>query len=182
MKFIFGLGNPGKKYEHSRHNAGFMFVDYLVEEELGQRAQLKNNSKLEGRLIKSQDLLIAKPQSFMNHSGRAVQKVINYYSNVKQVLDNDQLVVAYDDLDIELGNYKLQFGTGPQSHNGLESIYQALGTDQFWHLRFGIDTRQGDRSIPSQNYVLGKLSSKQVGRLEAQFAKVIKDLKQQELI
>jgi len=117
MKLIVGLGNPGQKYKYNRHNVGFMVVDRLMELNLA-------------------GVVLAKPQTFMNKSGIAVKKLTKRYS-----LPPNALYVIHDDLDIELGKFKISFGKGPKVHNGLRSIYEQLGTKDFWHVRIGIDNR-----------------------------------------
>lgn len=182
MKFIFGLGNPGKDYTKTRHNAGYLFIDHLISELFGSQVNLKHNNKLEADLDKVQQLVVAKPAAFMNQSGRAVRKVVDYYDRVETVLANKQLIVAHDDLDIKLGNCKLQFGTGPKVHNGLQSIYQAISSDQFWHLRLGIDARHGDRTIPGDKYVLSNFFDEERAQFDRSLSQALALLEQQNLI
>lgn len=147
QQLFVGLGNPGEQYVNSRHNAGFQFVDYL--------AGLLNTHFIEKKrwkaLIAEPDssLLVAKPQTFMNLSGQSVRSLAAFYK-----LKPEQIFVAFDDLDLEQGSGKIQFGTGPKGHNGLNSIYEELGTDQFWHIRIGVDGRSGKKTIKPEKYVL----------------------------
>lgn len=122
MKLIVGLGNPGQKYKNNRHNVGFMVVDRLMEE------------KLPG-------IKLLKPNSFMNRSGVAVNKYLKKWKGPTLPFSLPNLYVVHDDLDIELGKFKISFGKGPKVHNGLKSIYEQLGTKDFWHVRVGIDNR-----------------------------------------
>ena len=115
MKLIVGLGNPGQKYKNNRHNVGFMVVDELARHAPGK------------------PWILFKPQKFMNRSGVAVKNL--------RVRNLQDLFVVHDDLDIELGKFKISFGKGPKVHNGLRSIYEQLGTKDFWHVRIGIDNR-----------------------------------------
>ena len=115
MKLIVGLGNPGQKYKYNRHNVGFMVVDELARHEPGK------------------PWILFKPQKFMNRSGVEVKNL--------RVRNLQDLFVVHDDLDIELGKFKISFGKGPKVHNGLRSIYEQLGTKDFWHVRIGIDNR-----------------------------------------
>lgn len=118
MKLIVGLGNPGEKYKNNRHNVGFMVVDELEKLHL-------------------REVVLFKPQTFMNRSGAAVK---NWLKNRKgRILPN--LYVVHDDLDIPLGKFKTHFGKGPRVHNGLLSIYDSLGSKDFYHVRIGIDSR-----------------------------------------
>jgi PTH1 family peptidyl-tRNA hydrolase len=117
MKLIVGLGNPGEKYKNTRHNAGFLLVDELEK-------------------LNLPDTILFKPQKFMNRSGVGVKKLVKKYP-----LDRNELFVAHDDLDIPLGKFKITKGRGPKVHNGLKSVYEQLGTKDFWHVRIGIDNR-----------------------------------------
>lgn len=154
MKIYVGLGNPGKEYQNTRHNAGFIFVDAVAEKlSLNFKFEKKFNAQL---AVKRDDLFLIKPQTFMNNSGQALRAFLDY---LKIDMQNpfsgpEDLIVVHDDLDLALGTYKLQKGVGPKDHNGLQSIYQHLGTKNFWHLRLGIDAREGVRNIPPADYVL----------------------------
>jgi PTH1 family peptidyl-tRNA hydrolase len=154
MKMIIGLGNPGKEYQLTRHNLGFMILDELAEQ-LG--INFSNSSKTQSEIAKQgSSLLLCKPQTFMNQSGLAVRSVLEYYDTFEKSAESvDDLFVVHDDLDIQLGAFKIQLGTGPKSHNGLLSIYEHLGTKNFWHVRAGVDNRGDLRSqlVPSE-YVL----------------------------
>lgn len=131
MILLVGLGNPGKKYKNNRHNVGYMFVDYLTESQ-------NYNSKVK----------IIKTDCFMNHSGIFVKKISNIYH-----LTSNNLIIVHDDLDIPLGKFHIQFGVGPQLHNGLESIEQHLKTKDFWRMRIGVDNRS-----PKNNYLMNDRS------------------------
>lgn len=170
MRVIVGLGNPGKEYEQTRHNAGFMFVDALAKRlQLPWKFEKKFTAQIaKGEIIyqgSTEDLCLIKPQTFMNNSGQAVRSVLDYFYPEILTQEPQHLVVAHDDLDLILGEYKLQ-KKGPKIHNGLLSLYQHLGFQDFWHLRLGIDTRHGERNIPPADYVLMKLSSAEQQQLE----------------
>ncbi|MFH1959448.1 MAG: aminoacyl-tRNA hydrolase [Patescibacteria group bacterium] len=151
MKFIIGLGNPGQKYLHTRHNIGFKVVDQMAGDD--QKWNKSNKGKLEYLWLErnGEKIELIKPQTFMNKSGLVFAYIRKTHP---QQFTGENLFVIHDDLDLEVGKFKLQFGKGPKQHNGLTSIYQHLGTDQFWHVRIGIDGRQGDRTIASDEYVL----------------------------
>lgn len=119
MKLIVGLGNPGIKYQNNRHNVGVMFVDELKKE---------GNKKLK-------DIKIFKSDKFMNDSGSFIKKILT----VHRSLSTDHLYIVHDDLDIKLGEYKIQFGRGPKGHNGILDIEEKLGTSEFWRVRVGVD-------------------------------------------
>jgi len=159
-KIIIGLGNPGEKYSQTRHNAGFMAVDKIKQ--IKKLRNWKLRTKLKAKIIKTESLFLAKPQTFMNNSGLAVQKISQYFNiSISQCLKN--LYVIHDDLDISLGDYKIQYNRGSAGHKGVQSIIDSLGTKKFWRVRIGVDNRGlNDKSfiwqsqIPSGGRVLGK--------------------------
>lgn len=126
MKLIVGLGNPGKDYENTRHNVGYMVVD-----------SLKKSSKY--KAFKSDKFIVLKSTVFMNESGLFVKSLTTRYS-----LPTTNLYIVHDDLDIKLGEYKIQFGRGPKDHNGIKSVDDALGTSDYWRVRIGIDNRHSE--------------------------------------
>lgn len=131
MKLVIGLGNPSSAYVNTRHNAGHLFVDRLK------------------KTCKCTSLQIYKSNTFMNESGKFVKKILNT-SN----MNISNLYVAHDDLDIRLGEYKIQFGRGPKDHNGLKSIDDELGSSAYWHVRIGVDNRDSDNRTLGEEYVL----------------------------
>lgn len=154
MKLIVGLGNLGKRYENTRHNVGFLVLEELKNKiqisniPEGERVpygagkyqndnfKFKNEKRFKAEVLKMGDVILAKPQTFMNNSGVAVSLLYTLYK-----IHNTDLFIIHDDLDIKLGEYKIQFGKGPKIHNGLLSIYEKLGTRDFWHVRVGIENR-----------------------------------------
>lgn len=176
MNFVFGLGNPGKEYAQTRHNVGFMVVDAL--QEVLPIGTSENGKKFFSEVYKTNNTLLVKPQTFMNDSGRAARAVLQFFD--KNLLQPDaelrNVFVIHDDLDIEVGAFKIQFGTGPKIHNGLNSMYEHLGTDQFWHVRIGVDGRQGARAVPSQEYVLSPFVGEEANKIHAVIEAVVKEL------
>jgi peptidyl-tRNA hydrolase, PTH1 family len=172
MKFIVGLGNPGNKYQHTRHNIGFKVVDQIANNQEWKSSK----GKLEYLWLEmgGEKVELVKPQAFMNKSGL----VLTYVKKKHPQLTGENLFVIHDDLDLEVGKFKLQFGKGPKQHNGLTSIYQHLGTDQFWHVRVGIDGRQGDRTIPSDKYVLSSFSPEEKLLVSQSINQAIEELNQ----
>lgn len=164
-RMIVGLGNPGLEFEQTRHNVGFLFLDYYRNKFCLDQFLLKTRHK--AALSVNSNTILAKPLTYMNLSGEAVALLAHYYLDWKKdkpvALDN--LYIVHDDLDIEFGEYKIQFGTGPKVHKGLLSVYQCLGTKQFWHVRIGVDGRFGSRAIPSDKYVLQQLSIQHIEQL-----------------
>lgn len=142
LEAIVGLGNPGPRYEATRHNAGFWFADALARR---CRAEFRNDGKAQGDLTRVElngaTLWLLKPLTWMNHSGFSVAALVNYYR-----LDPTRLLVAYDDLDLPPGTVRLKRGGGHGGHNGLRDIAAALGTPDFLRLRIGIG-HPGDREL-----------------------------------
>ena len=164
MKLIVGLGNPGKKYAKNRHNIGFMVIDALVKELGIVKYELSKGGKAEyarGRLGEER-LEFYKPQTFMNESGFSVA----YAKKKHQELKVSDIYVIHDDLDIDLGEYKIQLGKGPKGHNGLESIDAALGTGNYWHVRVGMDNREAPNRVPGEKYVLQDFTKEELIKKE----------------
>ena len=134
IKLVIGLGNPEPKYDNTRHNAGFWFVDRLAQIDHGSwrhdqklKAQMSNTAWLGHRL------LLSKPNTFMNLSGSAVIASLQFYK-----LDVTQCLIVHDDIDLPPGQIKLKQGGGHGGHNGLRDIIEKLGTNQFLRLRIGV--------------------------------------------
>ena len=151
MKLIVGLGNPGKKYENTRHNLGFMVADgisnYFHSEWTPECNYLLS--------VFQKGSLMAKPETFMNDSGKAIKILVREYK-----IDIDDLLVVHDDLDLVFGKFKLQFGKGPHQHNGVLSVEKELGTKEFWRLRMGVESRikNQELGIRGEDYVLQDFS------------------------
>lgn len=169
IKLIVGLGNIGDDYVRTRHNAGFLLLDKLAEK------AFKEEKKFHSSISKFNDTILAKPTTMMNSSGIAAYELRKYYK-----IKPREIMVVYDDLDLELGSYKLQFSKYPKVHNGLNSIIKYLDTDKFWHLRVGVDSRSEEekRFIPGLDYVLKRINSEEEEILNKTFATILeKDLK-----
>ncbi len=149
MILIVGLGNPGKEYEQSRHNTGFKVID-LVASKLGAtNYQKKFNGHYHKLKVKNQDVILLKPQTFMNLSGECVIQFMNYFK-----IEKDNLLVIHDDLDLPVGTIRLKKSGGDAGQRGLRNIITHLGTSDIHRLRVGIDN---DKRIPTVSYVLGKV-------------------------
>ncbi len=148
IRLIAGLGNPGRKHERDRHNAGFWFAQRLAER---CGASLRNDAKFHGIAGKvaapTGDVWLLMPQTYMNDSGRSVAQLARFYK-----IDPEEILVVHDELDFAPGTVKLKLGGGVAGHNGLKDIHAALGTQAFWRLRIGIG-HPGDRSQVA-DYVL----------------------------
>ncbi len=133
MKLIVGLGNPGEKYEYTRHNIGFMVVDKLAREMTMGTVSWSQDEKHQALLYKKGDVLFAKPLTFMNNSGIAVQSIMNFYK-----LSVSDLWVIHDDIDLPLGKIRIRQKGGSAGHNGVISIITAISSDAFVRFRLGI--------------------------------------------
>lgn len=158
MYVIAGLGNPGKKYENTRHNMGFIAVDLIAEEYGIKVDKIKFKALVgEGR-IAGQKVLLVKPQTFMNLSGQSVMEVMNFYKE-----DIEKLIVIYDDIDIPTGSIRLRKKGSAGTHNGMRNIVYLLQDDGFPRIRVGIGT---DKKVDLINYVTGGVSKSEKELLE----------------
>lgn len=134
MKLIIGLGNPGDQYKNTRHNLGFMLLDEYAKKHLGPEVVWEMENKFKAEILKlNQDLWLVKPQTFMNNSGFSVQSLMSYYK-----VPLSDIVIAHDDLDLNLGQIKIRIGGSAGGHHGVESIINTLGDDKFTRVRLGI--------------------------------------------
>ncbi|WP_296898549.1 aminoacyl-tRNA hydrolase [Thiohalocapsa sp.] len=152
IRLVIGLGNPGPDYALTRHNAGFWLVDRLAELHHGEfRAEAKFHGVMARVTVGGVDLRLLKPTTFMNHSGRSVVAVSRYFD-----IPPEQILIAYDELDLPPGRAKLKLGGGHAGHNGMRDSINALGSRDFWRLRIGIG-HPGEKSRVV-GYVLGRPS------------------------
>lgn len=164
MRLIVGLGNPGRQYEHTRHNVGFDTID-----ELSKRLNIPlSQSKWKGLYgigqASGQKVLLLKPLTFMNLSGEAVRAVIDYYQ-----MEIEDLLIIYDDLDLPVGKIRLRQKGSPGGHNGIKSIVAHLGTQEFNRIRIGIDRPEPGVSII--DYVLGRFRPDESAAIQAALEK-----------
>ena len=149
MKLVIGLGNPGKKYEHTRHNIGFRALDELAKS-YGLEFELKK--KLNVEIAKNRQIILAKPQTFMNESGESARRMIKDYR-----LSNIDLIVVHDDIDLPLGETRLSADSGSAGHHGASSIIERVGKDVS-RLRIGIENRSAYRVPETDVYVLQRFT------------------------
>ena len=132
MKIIVGLGNPGKEYENTKHNLGFMFIDYLISKyNLGNEKKFKNSKILETK-INEEKVVLAKPQTYMNLSGNAVIELKTWYK-----VENNDILIVYDDFDILFGNVRFREKGSAGTHNGMKDIVNKLSSTEIPRLRIG---------------------------------------------
>ena len=154
MKMIVGLGNIGTRYDETRHNTGFMVVDQLARDyHLGAFTHLKQEAVAVSGIINGEKVMLVKPTTFMNDSGRAVGPLVDYYD-----IDLDDLVIVNDDLDMPVGKVRLKTHGASGGHNGLKSIISALGTKNFNRVKVGIDHPKHGTVV---SHVLGKFSKEE---------------------
>ena len=166
MKLIVGLGNPGKKFEKTRHNAGFILLDKFAEE-AGAPAW-SFDRKFEADVSKinkgGEEVLLVKPQTFMNKSGGSVSKVVSYFD-----IDLEDLLVVHDDVDLVFGQTKMQFERDSAGHKGVQSIIDALKTNRFWRFRVGVGRPEQhglDSGIETEDWVLMNFSDEELSQIE----------------
>lgn len=149
MKMIVGLGNPGKKYENTRHNAGFIAIDGLAEKLNVTIAKQKYNALYEEVFINGEKIILVKPQTFMNLSGESVIQFVHYYD-----IDPEDILVISDDMNLAVGKIRIRLKGSSGGQKGIQNIIDLLGTNQFPRLRIGIGKNP---QIDTVSYVLGKL-------------------------
>ena len=165
IRLVAGLGNPGREYARTRHNAGFWFVDELARK-LG--TSLAMESKFAGDVAKAGELRLVKPSTFMNLSGRSVAALARFYA-----IAPDEILVVHDELDLKPGEAKMKLGGGVAGHNGLKDIRAQLGTPDFWRLRLGIGHPRDSELTEQQvvDYVLKPPRGEEQGAIESAIAK-----------
>ena len=153
MKLIVGLGNPGKEYDNTRHNIGFIFIDDFAKSLNIRIDKKKFNGLYNEVVINNEKVILLKPQTFMNLSGESVIKFINYYK-----INIDDILIISDDLDLNFGKIRLRSEGSSGGHNGLNNIILHLGTNKFKRLKIGISC---NKPIDTISYVLGKFSKEE---------------------
>lgn len=182
MKLIVGLGNPGKKFEHTRHNLGFLIIDQLIKEltpvtQKNLWTPLQKPKLLFCRLDK---IIILKPQTYMNLSGLAVSYLKRIYK-----IDTRNIWVVHDDIDLPLGKLRIRRGGASAGHHGIDSLIKELGTDNFIRFRVGIGKGKDFKQLPSRNlhrreverFVLSPFSLSEQGKLRNVIKKTVEAIK-----
>jgi len=167
MKIIAGLGNPEKKYELTRHNVGFRLLDKLVK---SQGQSWEKNKNFNSEVLSLNHELLVKPLTFMNNSGVAISRIMHYYKLLPKHLGllaiknsdvSGVLTIIHDDIDIELGKYKISINSRSAGHKGIDSIISHIRTKNFKRIRIGINGPK-DKSFPTKNYVLSKFPENEI--------------------
>ena len=133
MKLIVGLGNPGKEYENTRHNTGFMAIDEYAK----VKNLVFNKNKFDGIytdfILNGEKIILLKPQKYMNLSGEVIAKYLEYFK-----IDKNDLLVIYDDMDLDVGTFKIRFKGGSAGHNGLKNIESNISSNEYKRIKIGI--------------------------------------------
>jgi peptidyl-tRNA hydrolase, PTH1 family len=159
MHLIVGLGNPGKQYENTRHNAGFRVLDLLA-------GGMEWENKYDAQFLKTDNVILAKPQLFMNLSGKSVAQFLKYYPSA-------QLVVIHDELDFPLGSIKIMKNISAAGHNGVQSVIDDIGTKDFTRIRIGINNPETRGELPGDAFVLQKFAEQEESILKEVLVKTI---------
>ena len=167
MYIIVGLGNPGDKYEKTRHNVGFNVIDLLAKEYSIDVSKLKHKALIgEGR-VGTEKVILVKPMTYMNLSGESVVDICNYYN-----VDLENVIVIYDDIDLDVGKIRIRKKGSGGTHNGMRSIVKCLGTTDFPRVRVGVSKPEPGRDLA--NFVLSRFSKDEEVDLKDGFDKAVK--------
>ncbi len=173
MKIIVGLGNPGEKYQHTRHNVGFLAMDFLLRYGTGfMQARPGKDFKSEIFTLDTEGgkIVIMKPQTYMNDSGQALKDICNFY---KIDLAQDLLVV-HDEVDLPFGEIRLAKNSSAAGHNGVQSIISDLGTQDFRRIRVGVEARASRNEMPTENFVLQSFTADELVKLQSDILPEVK--------
>ncbi len=170
MYLIVGLGNPGRKYENTRHNAGFMAIDALAEKFGISVKENKYKALIGSGAIEGQKVILCKPQTYMNLSGEAVGELAHFYK-----LDPDMdIIVMFDDISLDPGYIRIREKGSAGGHNGIKSLIQHLGTESFSRIKIGVGKKPDGWDLA--DYVLGQFSKEDLGEIDEALKDVIDSL------
>lgn len=164
MKLIVGIGNPGKEYENTRHNVGFMALDAIADHHNVSFDETKFKSLYTSIRIKQEKVILMKPQTYVNLSGTAVISMMNFYN-----IDKEDILVIYDDLALDTGKLRVRFKGSGGGHNGMKNIIDYLKTQEIKRVRIGIDNNP---LFNQADYVLGRFTKEDLKVLEKSFDKM----------
>ncbi|WP_040397139.1 aminoacyl-tRNA hydrolase [Anaerococcus senegalensis] len=159
MYYIVGLGNPGLKYENTRHNAGFITIDYLARKYDIDVRKIKFKSLIGQGVISGQKIMLVKPQTYMNNSGEALREIFNYFD-----FDHDKLIVIFDDIDIDFGSIRIRKKGSAGTHNGMKSIIYNLNFDDFPRIKVSVGKKPEYMDLA--NFVLSGFSKEEAKIIE----------------
>lgn len=173
MKLVIALGNPGREYEMTRHNAGWLALDKLIEvEKLSGKMLPKAQAEVFDFKVDREKVLLAKPQTFMNNSGVAAVALMKFYK-----LTNKNIIVIHDDKDIPVGEIRVQTDRGAAGHNGIKSLIENLGTKNFTRIRIGVGPIDKEKIQVISNFVLNKFTKEEFKLLQPALDNTITEIK-----
>lgn len=155
MYIVAGLGNPGKKYENTRHNIGFMVIDEAAEKYDIRFTEKKHKAVIGKGMIGGEKVILVKPQTFMNLSGESIREIIDYY----KIEDQTELIVISDDISLDVGAIRIRKKGSAGGHNGLKNIILHLGHDEFQRIRVGVGNKPAEYDLI--DYVLGNFDKEE---------------------
>lgn len=159
MKCFIGLGNPGPKYEKTRHNIGFMAIDVLSSDMNIELDKTKFKCQFGTGVLNGEKVMLVKPLTFMNLSGEGVRPLMDYYN-----IELEDIIIVYDDLDLPIGRIRLRQKGSGGGHNGIKSLTQHFGTEKYNRIRLGIE--RPPAGMPVTNYVLGKFAKADMNTID----------------
>ena len=162
MYLVAGLGNPGKQYQYNRHNAGFLFLDYIQEKYNLDPFKNNGNYCYTNIFFDSQKTILIKPLTYMNLSGSGIINALSFFK-----IGIENLIVIYDEVAISFGNIRIREKGSPAGHNGIKNIIQHLGTDIFKRIRIGINVPSLEFQGKMRDYVLSDFSKEELGKLNS---------------
>jgi PTH1 family peptidyl-tRNA hydrolase len=173
MQIIIGLGNPGKTYEQNRHNVGFLSLDHILKD----METISCSSKFDAKICEVHNpdkTFFVFPETFMNNSGKAVKAILDFYK-----LSPKDILVIHDEVDLPLGTIKFTEGSSHAGHNGVRSIIDELGTNEFRRIRVGVETREHRADLPTDTFVLQNFTEEELAKIpfDAIKARVLLELK-----
>lgn len=171
MIIIVGLGNPGRKYKNTRHNVGFQIIDEFAKENYFPEFRLskKSNVLLSENIINGKKIILAKPQTFMNDSGKSVKTLFSFYKP-------KELIIVHDDIDLPLGKIRISKNRGSAGHKGVESIIKEIGTKDFTRFRIGVSSKTG-KPKNVEKYVLQKFDKEEEKIIEQIIQEITTEIK-----
>lgn len=175
MKIIVGLGNPGEKYKHTRHNVGWLALDWLIETLGGKVENFRLEKHLNAQLLDLTDtdrVLWVKPQTFMNASGEPVKQLCDFY----KLNPHTDVLILHDEIDLPLGKVKFTGSASSAGHNGVADIINHLGTQDFHRLRIGVETRLTKTELPTEVFVLQNFTNEELQKLTSDIFPNIKSI------
>lgn len=159
MYIVVGLGNPGEKYRYTRHNVGFMTLDYFADVHKISISKIKHKAVIGESVLGEEKIVLAKPQTYMNLSGESVYELMNWYKE-----DTSRLIVVYDDIDLDTGKIRIRPSGSSGTHNGMKSVIYLLNSDNFPRVRIGIG--KPPEHIDLADYVTSRFNDEDIPLME----------------